>query len=44
MHHLKELSRKRALNLNLLTPEEVMPPVSRTFVVTKHSYKSITNA
>ncbi|CAG9316667.1 unnamed protein product [Blepharisma stoltei] len=41
MHHLDELNRNRALNLYLLTPEDVVPPIQRTFVVTKHQYKSI---
>lgn len=41
MHHLDELSRNRALNLYLLTPEDVVPPIQRTFVVTKHQYKNI---
>lgn len=43
MHHLQELNRKRFLNFQLLTPEEVIPPFQRTFVITKNSYKSITS-
>lgn len=41
MHHLENLQRKRTLNFYLLTPEEVVPPIDRSFVVTKHKYSSL---
>jgi hypothetical protein len=38
MHHLNELGRKRPLYLHLLTPEDVAPPVQKSFIITKHQY------
>jgi|688.fasta_scaffold789801_1 hypothetical protein len=44
MHHLQELNRKRFLNFQLLTPDEVIPPLQRTIVITKNSYKNLHNS
>lgn len=41
MHHLQELNRKRFLNFQLLTPDEVIPPLQRTIVITKNSYRNM---
>lgn len=41
MHHLQELSRKRPLYLHLLTPEDVAPPIQRSFIITKHQYGDV---
>ena len=38
MHHLQELSRKRPLYLQLLTPEDVAAPIQQSFIITKNQY------
>lgn len=38
MHHLQELNRKRPLYLNLLTPEDVAPPIQKTFIIKTQTF------
>lgn len=42
MHHLNELNRKRPLYLYLLTPEDVVPAVTNSFIITKNNYGELT--
>lgn len=44
MHHLHELSRKRPLYLHLLTPEDVAPPIQKTFIIKTHQYGDVNDA
>jgi regulator of replication initiation timing len=40
MHHLDKLSRQRQLRLYMLTPDDVVPPLTKTFVVSLRQFTS----
>lgn len=40
MHHLGQLNRDRQLRFFMLTPEDVVPPLNRTFVVSLRQFTS----